>query len=113
MNKKFKKDYKKIQDKLVMRVSRFKALTRTGFQVKMEWIADTEKNAKILDNLRNINTTFDKMLTVMINKYTDKVLEEMNHDWIGDKSLPVLLVEVHNCNRVIDMIQLSSSNSVE
>ena len=94
MNKKFKKDYKKIQDKLVMKVSRYKAHTKSGYQVKMECLVDTEKNAKILDNLRNINTAFDKMLTVMINKYTDEVIEEMNHDWIGDKSIRVLLVDV-------------------
>jgi hypothetical protein len=94
MNKKFNKDYKEIQDRLVMRVSRYKAHTKSGYQVKMECLVDTEKNAKILDNLRNINTAFDKMLTVMINKYTDEVIAEMNHDWIGDKSIRVLLVDV-------------------
>ena len=93
-SKKFKKDYKKIQDKLVFRVSRYKAKTWSGFQVKMECLVDTDKNAKILENLRNINSKFDKMLTTMINKYTDKVLEEMGEDWIGDKSIRVLLLEV-------------------
>ena len=95
MNKKFKKDYKKIQDKLVMRVSRYEnAKTKSGFQVKMECLVDTEKNAKILDNLRKINSEFDKMLSFMINKYTDYVLEEKGKDWIGDKSIRVLLQEV-------------------
>ena len=91
MNKIFKKDYKKIQDKLVMRVSRYKANTITGFQVKMEWFVDTDKNAKIFGNLRNINTAFDKMLTTTINKYADYVLEEMGEDWIGEKSIRVLV----------------------
>jgi hypothetical protein len=95
MNKKFKKDYKKIQDKLVMRVSRYEnAKTKSGFQVKMECLVDTEKNAKILGNLREINSDFDKMLSFMINKYTDYVLEEKGKDWIGDKSTRVLLQEV-------------------
>ena len=95
MNKKFKKDYKKIQDKLVMRVSRYEnTKTKSGFQVKMECLVDTEKNAKILGNLRKINTAFDNMLSVMINKYTDKVLDEMDEDWIGNKSIRVLLREV-------------------
>jgi len=95
MNKKFKKDYKKIQDKLVMRVSRYEnTKTKSGFQVKMECLVDTEKNAKILGNLREINPFFDKMLSTMINKYTDYVLEEKGKDWIGDKSIRVLLQEV-------------------
>ena len=95
MNKNFKKDYKKIQDKLVMRVSRYEnAKTKSGFQVKMECLVDTEKNAKILGNLREINPFFDKMLSTMINKYTDYVLEEKGKDWIGDKSIRVLLQEV-------------------
>ena len=94
MNKKFNKDYKEIQDRLVMRVSRYKAHTKSGFQVKMECLVDTEKNAKILDNLRKINSEFDKMLSFMINKYTDYVLEEKGKDWIGDKSIRVLLQEV-------------------
>ena len=95
MNKKFKKDYKKIQDKLVMRVSRYEnAKTKSGFQVKMECLVDTEKNAKILGYLREINPSFDKMLTTTINKYADYVLEEKGKDWIGDKSIRVLLQEV-------------------
>jgi len=94
MNKKFKKDFKKIQDKLVIQVSKYRAPTKSGFVVEMEWIADTEKNAKILGNLRKINTAFDNMLSVMINKYTDKVLDEMDEDWIGNKSIRVLLREV-------------------
>jgi len=95
MNKKFKKDYKKIQDKLVMRVSRYEnAKTKSGFQVKMECLVDTEKNAKILGNLREINPFFDEMLSTMINKYADKVLEDEGKDWIGNKSIRVLLEEV-------------------
>ena len=94
MNKKFNKDYKEIQDKLVMRVSRYKAHTKSGFQVKMECLVDTEKNAKILGYLREINPSFDKMLTTTINKYADYVLEEKGKDWIGDKSIRVLLQEV-------------------
>ena len=94
MNKKTEKDLKKISDKLVMKVSRYRANTITGFQVKMEWIADTEKNAKILGNLRDINTAFDKMLTFTINKYADYVLEKKGKDWIGEKSIRVFLQEM-------------------
>ena len=98
MNKKFKKDYKKIQDKLVMRASRYKAHTKSGYQVKMECLVDTEKNEKILGNLREINSSFDKMLTKCINHYADYVLEDKSKDWIGER-----------CIR----LQLASSNSVE
>ena len=94
MNKKFKKDYKKIKDKLVIQVSKYRTPTESGFVVEMEWIADTEKNAKILGYLREINPSFDKMLTTTINKYADYVLEEKGKDWIGDKSIRVLLQEV-------------------
>ena len=88
MNKKFNKDYKEIQDRLVMRVSRYKAHTKSGFQVKMECLVDTEKNAKMLGYLREINPSFDKMLTTTINKYADYVLEEKGKDWIGHSFLP-------------------------
>ena len=91
LSKQFKKDYKKIQHKFVMRVSRYKAHTKSGYQVKMEYLVDTEKNAKILGNLREINSSFDKMLTKCINHYADYVLEDKSKDWIGERSTRLVL----------------------
>ena len=93
-SKKFKKDLLIIQDKLVMKVSKYKANTKSGFQLKMEWFLDTEKNAKIFDNLRKIDSDFDKMMSFMIHKYADLVLEKMGEDWIGETSIRVLLQEM-------------------
>ena len=94
LSKKFKKDYKKIQDKLVIRVSRYKADTKSGFQMKMEWVAPSENHAKIFNNMRSYSPNFDKLMTHYSHKIADDLLNEYGDSWLGETVCPIHIIAV-------------------
>jgi hypothetical protein len=89
------KAYKRLNRSLGLKVSRYRNdKTKSGYQMKMEWVLPSKNDSKIFNHLRNCSPKFDKLMTHYSHKIADDLLNDYGDSWLGEEVCPIHLVAV-------------------